>query len=183
MKVIILAGGWGSRLGQLSESIPKPMVTIGNKPISWHIMKIFSYYGFNDFIIALGVKGHVIKDYFFNFESMNNDFTIDLSTGDVLYHNKHDDSNWKVTLVDTGQNTLKGGRIKRLEKYLTDDLNMVTYGDGLADININKLVDFHKSHGNTVKSANALIEKTSCDSNQFDDVQNCLVDLKLQLLN
>ena len=150
MKIIILAGGWGSRLGQLSESVPKPMVSIGNKPVLWHIMKIYSHYGFNDFIIALGVKGHVIKDYFYNFESINNDYTIDLLSGSIQYHNKHNESDWKVTLVDTGLNTLKGGRIKRLEKYLTDDINMITYGDGLADININKLLAYHKSHGKTI---------------------------------
>jgi len=146
MKVIILAGGWGYRLGQLSESVPKPMVTIGNKPILWHIMKIYSYYGFNDFIIALGVKGDVIKNYFYNFDSRNNDFTVDLSSGDIKYHNKYNEHDWKVTLVDTGLNTLKGGRIKRLEKYLTDDINMITYGDGVGDINIQKLVEFHRSH-------------------------------------
>jgi len=150
MKTIILAGGWGSRLGQLSESIPKPMVTIGNKPVLWHIMKTYSHYGFNDFIIALGVKGHIIKDYFFNFESRNNDFTVDFSSGDINYHSKHNESNWKVTLVDTGLNTLKGGRIKRLEQYLTDDINMITYGDGVSDIKIDKLIEYHKSHGKTI---------------------------------
>lgn len=150
MKTIILAGGWGSRLGQLSESVPKPMVPIGNKPVLWHIMKIYSYYGFNDFIIALGVKGHIIKDYFYNFESRNNDFTIDLSLGKITYLNKHNESDWKVTLIDTGINTLKGGRIKRLENYITNEINMITYGDGLADINIKKLVNYHKSHGKTI---------------------------------
>ena len=150
MKVVILAGGWGTRLGNLSELIPKPMVTIGNNPILWHIMKIYSYYGYNDFVIALGVKGHIIKEYFYNFEALNNDFTIDLSNGKISYHNKHSAANWKVTLVDTGLNTLKGGRIKRLENYLNDDINMLTYGDGVSNINIQKLVDFHKSHGKTV---------------------------------
>ena len=150
MKTIILAGGWGSRLGQLSQSIPKPMVSIGNKPILWHIMKIYSHFGYNDFIIALGVKGHVIKDYFYNFESRNNDFTIDLSNGNITYHNKHNEARWKVTLVDTGLNTLKGGRIKSLEKYLTDEVNMVTYGDGVANVNIGKLVNYHKEHGKLV---------------------------------
>jgi glucose-1-phosphate cytidylyltransferase len=150
MKVIILAGGWGSRLGQQTEDIPKPMVLIGNKPVLWHIMKIYSHYGFNEFVIALGVKGHVIKDYFYNFESRNNDFTVDLSSGNIEYHNKHNESGWKATLVDTGLNTLKGGRIKRLEKYLTDDINMITYGDSVADINITKLVAFHKSYGKTL---------------------------------
>jgi len=150
MKTIILAGGWGTRLGQLSESGPKPMVTIGNKPVLWHIMKIYSYYGFNDFIIALGFKGHIIKDYFYHFESKSNDFTVDLASGDIRYHNKHAESDWKVTLVDTGLNTLKGARIKRLEQYLTDDINMITYGDGVSDIKIDKLVEYHKLHGKAI---------------------------------
>ena len=150
MKVIILAGGWGTRLGQLTELIPKPMVTIGNKPILWHIMKIYSHYGYNDFIITLGVKGYVIKEYFSNYEALNNDFTVDLSSGHIIYYNKHDEANWKVTLVDTGQNTLKGGRIKRVEKYLDDDTNMVTYGDGIADVDISKLVEFHRSHSKMI---------------------------------
>ena len=150
MKCIILAGGWGSRLGQLSESVPKPMIKIGDKPILWHIMKIYSFYGINDFIIALGVKGDVIKDYFYNFEVWDNDFTVDLSSGSVDYHKKQNECDWKVTLVDTGLNTLKGGRIKKIESYLLDDINVVTYGDGVADINIAKLVDYHKSHGKTI---------------------------------
>jgi len=145
-KIIILAGGWGSRLGQISEVIPKPMVLIGGKPILWHIMKIYSYYGFNDFIIALGVKGQVIKEYFFNFEAINNNFTVNLHTNEVTYHNKHDEAKWKVTLVDTGLNTLKGGRIKRVEKYLDGEINMLTYGDGVGNINIQSLLKFHKSH-------------------------------------
>ncbi len=150
MKVIILAGGWGSRLGQLSESIPKPMVYIGNRPILWHIMRIYSYYGFNDFIIALGVKGHIIKQYFYEFEVLNNDFTIDLAKSEATYHNKHNESDWKVTLVDTGINTLKGGRIKRVEEYLDDNVNMLTYGDGVSDINLRELIDFHNSHRKTI---------------------------------
>ncbi len=150
MKIIILAGGWGTRMGQLAELIPKPMVSIGNGPVLWHIMKIYSHYGYNDFVIPLGVKGHVIKDYFYNFEPINNDFTVNMSSGEITYHNKHDESQWKVTLVDTGLNTLKGGRIKRVEPYLDDYINMVTYGDGVADIDIDALVNFHKSHGKTL---------------------------------
>ena len=146
MKVIILAGGWGSRLGNLTESIPKPMVEIGDKPILWHIMKIYSFYGFNDFIICLGVKANVIKDYFYHYEIRNNDFTIYLSNGEIEFYNKKEEINWRVSLIDTGLNTLKGGRIKRVEKYLDPEMNMVTYGDGVADINIQKLVEFHKSH-------------------------------------
>ncbi|MBC8185060.1 glucose-1-phosphate cytidylyltransferase [candidate division KSB1 bacterium] len=146
MKVIILAGGWGTRLGQQTEDIPKPMVPIGNKPILWHIMKIYSHYGFNDFIISLGVKAYVIKNYFAHYESYSEDFTIDMATQKIEYHSNHSEKNWKVTLVDTGLNTLKGARIKRVEKYLDDDTNMVTYGDGVADINIKDLLDYHKSH-------------------------------------
>jgi len=150
LKTIILAGGWGTRLGQLSQSVPKPMVMIGNKPVLWHIMKIYSYYGFNDFVIALGVKGDCIKDYFYNYEAINNDFTINLSSGEIIYHSKCNEANWNVTLIETGINTLKGGRIKRLESHLNDEINMITYGDGVSDINIKKLVDFHKSHGKTI---------------------------------
>ena len=113
-------------------------------------MKIYSYYGYNNFVLALGVKSHIIKNYFFNYESINNDFSIDLSTGEKKFHTKHDQLDWKVTLVDTGLNTLKGGRIKRIENYLTDDINMLTYGDSVADIDITKLVEFHKSHGKTI---------------------------------
>ena len=146
MKVIILAGGWGTRLGRLTEIIPKPMVKIGDKPILWHVMKIYAYYGYNDFIICLGVKAEIVKDFFFHYEK-NNDFTIDLSTGDVCYHSTHNEKDWKVTLIDTGLNAMKGARIKRVEKYLDSGINMITYGDGVADLNINKLIAFHKSHG------------------------------------
>jgi len=145
MKIIILAGGWGTRLGHRTELIPKPMVRIGNRPILWHIMKIYSYYGYNDFIICTGVKGEIIKDYYYNYDCKTNDFTIDLSSKKIEFLNKQQE-NWRVTLVDTGLNTLKGARIKRVEKFLDNDMNMVTYGDGVADININKLIEFHKSH-------------------------------------
>ena len=150
MKTIILAGGWGSRLGAITEKVPKPMIPIGGKPLLWHIMNIYSSYGFNDFIIALGVKGEVIKEYFYNFENINNDFTVELSNGTIVYHTKNSNLNWNVTLVDTGLNTLKGGRIKRLENHLIDDINMVTYGDGVADIDIKELIEFHKSHGKII---------------------------------
>lgn len=146
MKVVILAGGWGTRLGRMTDIIPKPMVKIGNKPILWHIMKIYSYYGFSDFVFCLGYKGDVIKDYFYHYNIKNNDFTIDLSTKDIEFYNNHEENNWKVTLIDTGLNTLKGGRLKRVEDYLDPQINMLTYGDGVADININKLIEFHKSH-------------------------------------
>jgi glucose-1-phosphate cytidylyltransferase len=147
MKTLILAGGYGSRLGNITESIPKPMVTIGNKPILWHIMKIYSHFGFNDFIILLGYQGFKIKEYFFNYHMMNNDFTINLADNRISYGGGNNIENWAVTLVDTGIDTLKGGRIKRAEPYLGDDVNMLTYGDGVADIDLKELLAFHRSHG------------------------------------
>ena len=147
MKTIILAGGWGTRLGRQTEEIPKPMVPIGNRPILWHIMKIYSCYGFNDFIISCGVKAHVLKNYFVNYDSVNEDFTIDMVNQKIEYHSNHNEKDWKVTLIDTGLNTLKGARIKRVVKYLADDINMVTYGDGVGDINIKDLIKFHKTQG------------------------------------
>lgn len=146
MKVIILAGGYGTRLGNITEAIPKPMVKIGNTPIIWHIMKIYSRYGYKDFIISLGYKAEVIKEYFYNYNIYKNDYSINLGTKKITQLNNHDESDWNVTLVDTGIDTLKGARVKRVEKYLDDDINMVTYGDGVADINIKKLVEVHKSH-------------------------------------
>jgi len=150
MKIIILAGGWGTRLGRQSQEIPKPMVSVGNRPILWHIMKIYSHYGFNDFVIALGVNAHVIKNYFLQYESYCKDFTIDISAQKIEYHNYHAEKDWKVTLIDTGLNTLKGARIKKLEKYLDSDINMVTYGDGVADIDMKALLNYHKTHRKTL---------------------------------
>ena len=150
MKVVILAGGWGTRLGKQTEIVPKPMVLIGGKPIIWHIMNIYSRFGFNEFIISCGVKAHVIKDYFRNYDTLNSNFTIDLSNNNVVLHDAHKEKNWKITIIDTGLNSLKGARIKRIEKFLDDDINMLTYGDGLADIDINKLLAFHKSHNKTI---------------------------------
>jgi glucose-1-phosphate cytidylyltransferase len=147
VKTLILAGGYGSRLGNLAENIPKPMVTIGAKPILWHIMKIYSHFGFNDFVILLGYQGVKIKEYFFNYHMMNNDFTINLADNRISYADKNNVEKWNVTLVDTGIDTLKGGRIKRAERFLEGDLNMLTYGDGVADVDINELVVFHRSHG------------------------------------
>ena len=149
MKVIILAGGYGTRLGNITEAIPKPMVKIGDKPVIWHIMKIYSHFGYKDFIISLGYKAEVIKEYFYNYNIYNNDFSINLGTKKIIQHNNHDEEDWNVTLVDTGVDTLKGARIKRVGKYL-DDVNMVTYGDGVADINIDTLIKFHKSHNKII---------------------------------
>lgn len=151
MKVIILAGGWGTRLGKQTSEIPKPMVLIGNKPILWHIMKIFSAYSLNEFIVSCGVKSHVIKSYFTNYQDYNKDYTIDLKTSKITYHEStKEHENWKVSLVDTGLNTLKGARIKRLEEFLNDDINLVTYGDCVSDLNIKELIKFHKGHGKTL---------------------------------
>lgn len=148
MKVVILCGGLGTRLREETEFRPKPMVEIGGKPIIWHIMKIYAHYGFNDFILCLGYKGEMIKEHFYNYELRNNDFTITLGKQKQFkIHSNHDEQNWRITLADTGENTLKGARIKKIEKYLDCDQFMVTYGDGVADINIKELVAFHQSHG------------------------------------
>lgn len=146
MKTIILAGGWGTRLGRLTEAIPKPMVPVGGRPVLWHIMKLYAHHGFADFVIALGVNGHIIRDYFYHYAMRTSDFTIDVANGEVTYHGAGSLEPWRVTLADTGLDTLKGGRIKRLERYLDDDVNMVTYGDGLADIDLRALVAYHRSH-------------------------------------
>lgn len=146
MKVVILAGGYGTRLSEETVSIPKPMVEIGGKPILWHIMKIYSHYGYNDFIICLGYKGYIIKEYFMNYFMHMSDITVDLSNGGIKVHNSKAE-NWKVTLVDTGLDTMTGGRIKRIKDHLDGERFMLTYGDGVGDVNINSLVKFHESHG------------------------------------
>ena len=145
MKVIILAGGFGTRLAEYTQILPKPMVKIGNKPIIWHIMKKYSSFGFKDFYIALGNKSEIIKDYFLNYYNLNCDFTVDLANGKSKIQ-QSESLDWRVTLVDTGLNTMTGGRLKRLKKYLGEEDFMVTYGDGLADINIKNLLDFHNNH-------------------------------------
>lgn len=152
MKTIILCGGMGTRIRDVSENMPKPMVPIGRQPILWHIMKIYSHYGFNDFILCLGYKGQIIKDFFFNYYSMVNDCTIDLAKPNgVVYHDGNSREAWKVTLADTGVDTMTGARVARIKKYLDNDDNfMITYGDGLANIDIKALVEFHKSHGKMV---------------------------------
>ena len=150
MKVIILAGGWGSRLGQLTETIPKPMLKIGEKPILWHIMKYYSCYGHKDFIISAGVKSNVIKEYFLNYGYYEQNFTKNFSNGKTVIHNKAEEIDWSVTVIDTGMNTLKGARIKKLQKFLNGPTHMVTYGDGLSEINLDKLIEFHHSHKKTI---------------------------------
>ncbi len=145
VKVIILAGGMGTRLKEETEFKPKPLVEIGGMPLILHIMKIYSHYGFNDFIVALGYKGDMIKNYFLNYLALNNDIKIDLKKNEVKFITKNKES-FKVTLVNTGLNAMTGGRIKKLQKYVGDNTFMVTYGDGVADININNLYEFHKKN-------------------------------------
>lgn len=148
MQTVILCGGYGTRLRSETEFKPKPMVNIGKWPILWHTMKIYTHYGHNEFILSLGYKGEMIKNYFCHYELMNNDFTIELGEVDRLrILQSHKERGWKITLADTGENALKGARIKRVEKYVTDEIFMLTYGDGVADIDIDELVSFHKSHG------------------------------------
>ena len=148
MKVVILAGGYGTRLSEETEIKPKPMVEIGGKPILWHIMKIYLHYGFNEFIICLGYKGYVIKEYFANYFLHMADITFDMENNTTQVHDKHAEP-WKVTLIDTGLDTMTGGRIKKIAPYIGNETFMVTYGDGLADVNINDLIQFHTMHGKT----------------------------------
>lgn len=143
MKVLILAGGFGTRLSEETKLIPKPMVEIGGKPILWHIMKIYSYYGFNDFIVLTGYKSHIIKDYFVNYYQRYSDITVDMANNVIDIHKIHTEP-WKVTMLYTGQNTMTGGRIKKAQKYIGNEPFMLTYGDGVADIDINKLIKHHQ---------------------------------------
>jgi glucose-1-phosphate cytidylyltransferase len=146
MKVVILAGGLGTRLSEETDIRPKPMVEIGGRPILWHIMKTYSCFGHREFIVCLGYKGYIIKEYFANFFLHEADVTIDLSCNSVEIH-KHTSESWKVTLIDTGSATMTGGRIKRIQKYVDRDTFMLTYGDGVGDIDINELLAFHHRHG------------------------------------
>jgi len=149
MKVVILAGGFGTRLAEYTSVYPKPMVPVGGRPILWHIMNLYSFFGHKDFYIALGYKGEIIKEYFLNYYSLNADFTVDLGSGSIQYHNSFTDE-WRVTLVDTGIPSMTGGRIKRMQQYIKDEPFLMTYGDGLADIDVNDLLSFHESHGKLV---------------------------------
>jgi len=146
MKVVLLAGGYGTRISEESDIKPKPMIEIGGKPILWHIMKLYSSYGFNDFIICTGYKSYVIKEYFSNYFLHMSDITFDMSNNTMTVHNQNAEP-WKVTVVDTGLDTMTGGRIKRIQHYVGNEPFMVTYGDGLSDIDITSLVKYHNKHG------------------------------------
>ena len=147
MKVVMLAGGYGTRISEESHLKPKPMIEIGGKPILWHIMKEYSFYGFNEFIICAGYKQHVIKEWFANYYLHNSDITFDFTSENKMTVHNHVAEPWKVTIVDTGLNTMTGGRLKRVQEYVGDETFMLTYGDGVCDINLQRLLEFHKSHG------------------------------------
>lgn len=149
MKVIILAGGFGTRLSEYTETIPKPMVTVGGRPILWHIMRSYAHFGHKDFYLALGYKSEVIKEYFLHYRSLNADFTVDLASGAVEPH-QTDDTDWRVTLVHTGLESMTGGRVKRLQSFVGKEPFMLTYGDGVANVDLDALLKFHKSHGKMV---------------------------------
>ena len=149
MKVLILAGGFGTRLSEETDIRPKPMVEIGGKPILWHIMKIYSTYGFNDFVLLLGYKGYYIKEYFANYFLHQSDVTIDMQTGKMEVLNNSSEP-WRITLLDTGLDTMTGGRVKKAQQIVGNEPFMLTYGDGVSDINIDELVKFHKSHGKAI---------------------------------
>jgi len=146
MKVVILAGGFGTRISEESHLRPKPMIEIGDQPILWHIMKLYSAYGYNDFVICLGYKAYVIKEYFADYFLHTSDVTFDLANNQMTVHNNSAEP-WKVTLVNTGLNTMTGGRVKRIQQYIGNEPFLLTYGDGVSNVNIDELVKFHQSHG------------------------------------
>jgi len=149
MKVLILAGGYGTRISEESDSKPKPMIEIGGKPILWHIMKHYSSFGFNEFVILLGYKSYVIKEYFSNYYLHNSDVTIDTAKREMEIHNNYSE-NWKITLIDTGLDTMTGGRVKRAKDFIGNEPFMLTYGDGVSDVNIKELLEFHKKNGKKI---------------------------------
>lgn len=159
MKVVLLAGGLGTRISEESTLRPKPMIEIGGMPILWHIMKEYSYYGFNDFVICAGYRQHMIKEWFADYYLYTSDITFDFTEGnEMIVHDKKTEP-WKVTIVDTGLNTMTGGRLKRVQKYIGDETFMLTYGDGVCDVNIKDLLDFHKSHGKTATLTSVIREE------------------------
>ncbi len=148
MKTVILCGGLGTRLREETEFRPKPMVEIGGRPILWHIMKIYAHYGFREFVLCLGYRGDAIREYFLNYEAMNNDFTISLGRKNrIVHHDAHDEQDYEVTLAETGPQAMTGARVKRVQRYVNGDTFMVTYGDGLADVDLRKVMAFHREHG------------------------------------
>jgi glucose-1-phosphate cytidylyltransferase len=177
MKVVMLCGGLGTRLREETEFRPKPMVEIGGRPILWHIMKLYAHYGYQDFVLCLGYRGNMIKEYFLNYEAMNNDFTICLGRESrIQFNGLHAEQDFRVTLVDTGMDSMTGGRIKRIQKYVEDGPFMVTYGDGLADLDISRLVAFHRSHGKlaTVTTVRPVSRFGSVALDHEDDVTRFL---------
>ena len=175
MKVVILAGGFGTRITEESHLKPKPMIEIGGKPIIWHIMKEYSYYGFNEFVICSGYKQHVIKEWFADYFLHNSDITFDFTNGknDMIIHNQHIEP-WKVTIVDTGRNTMTGGRVKRIQPYVAGETFMLTYGDGVSDVNIRELVKFHKESGKICTVTAVIFEqlKGVLEISKADDIQS-----------
>src|ERR1039457_7266582 len=154
MKVVILAGGFGTRISDESHLKPKPMIELGERPILWHIMKIYSHYGFNDFIICLGYKGYCIKEYFAHYFLHESNITFDFANGNKRIIHEHTAEPWKVTLVDTGIETMTGGRVKKVAPYLDNEPFMLTYGDGVSNVNIAEIVDYHKKHGKLDRKRN-----------------------------
>lgn len=188
MQAVILCGGLGTRLREETEFRPKPMVNIGSKPILWHIMKIYATQGVKKFILCLGYKGDMIKNYFCHYELMNNDVTLELGKPEQLcIHQNHSEAGWKITLADTGEKTLKGGRLKKIEKYVTGDTFLATYGDGLADVNLKALLDFHKSHGKmvTLTGINPASQfgKLKLDGNRVESFREKPLDADKDLVN
>jgi glucose-1-phosphate cytidylyltransferase len=169
MKVIILCGGMGTRLREETEYKPKPMVEIGGKPILWHIMKIYSFYGFNKFVLALGYKGSIIRDYFINYFHYNNDITVHLGEKEkIKVHNNHREKDWEVTLVDTGLESMTGYRVKAAGKYINEDNFMLTYGDAVSNVNLIELQNFHKSQG-TIGTVTGVYPPSRFGDMQIDD--------------
>ena len=174
MKVIILAGGFGTRLSEYTDVIPKPMAKIGDKPILWHIMKIFEHHALNDFVLALGYKNEIIKEYFSKYSLLNSDFSIDLKSGNMEMHQVQSED-WNVTLVDTGLDTMTGGRIKRLKDFVGNQTFMVTYGDGVGNIDIKNLIKFHKSHK---KLATVTAVRPQARFGELEIVDDCVKSFK-----